>query len=466
MLSDPVGVARGYEQYFGLVEPPFGLNPNRRFLFESESHSAAVEQVTLAIRRREPLVVITGEIGTGKTLLCRTIQAAEPRTFVSITSNPRSSGCDFLRQVLHDFGLVSDQSLASDITEQDFVRTLQQFLSSLAALGAHAIIVIDEAQRLEPDALEQVRLLCSLEAEWQALLQVIMVGRLDLDARLEQPGLRQLAERVSRRHQLQPLKPYEIAPYIERRLSLAQREPGLTSGGQAADALIVARSRRVRFTPVALRTLPALTHGLPRAVNIICDRALNIAFRQNKRVVDAACVIAAARDLKVVVPFELHLRSRWRFHAAAVALLVAAGAGAIALHAYGGFTWATAAAREPAALQRDTAESPVEETPIVAPLPEAEGYLVAAASFGSASRAAEVASSLRLLDLPVFVREVEGSHAVVVGPFASREEAVEAQAQIARVHLTDSRIVSTAPTEGATVHPLRAVATTGEKGQQ
>ena len=94
-------------------------------------------------------MVITGEIGTGKTLLCRTIQAVEPRTFVSVISNPRLSARDLLRQVLHDFGLVSDQSQGSDdTTEQEFVRTLQQFLSSLASLGAHAVIVIDEAQRL------------------------------------------------------------------------------------------------------------------------------------------------------------------------------------------------------------------------------------------------------------------------------------------------------------------------------
>ena len=114
---------------------------------------------------------------------------------------------------------------------------------------------------------------------------------------------------------------------------------------------------------------------------------------------------------------------------------------------------------------RDAAGLRVEEAATVAPLPEAQSYLVAADSFRSASRAAEVASSLRLLDLPVFVRPVDGSHAVVVGPFASREEAVEAQAQIARVHLTNSRIVSTAPTDGAIVHPLRPVAMSGQRGQ-
>ena len=180
---------------------------------------------------------------------------------------------------------------------------------------------------------------------------------------------------------------------------------------------------------------------------------------------DAGCVLAAARNLKVVIPFELHLRSRWRLQAAAV-LVVLAGAGALALRASGAFAWTAVAPHAPALLQRENAESPVVDEPAtLAPLPEAESYSVAAASFRSEARAAQVASALRLLDLPVFIRPVESSHAVVVGPFASREEAVEAQAQIARVHLTNSRIVSTAPTQGAIVHPLRPVATTGQKGQ-
>ena len=117
-LSDPFGVARGYEQYFGLVESPFGLTPNRRFLFESESHLAAVEQVTLAIRRRERLLVITGDIGTGKTLLCRTIQAVEPRTFVSVISNPRLSAARSSAAGLPRFrpGVRQSQAAAPDDT--------------------------------------------------------------------------------------------------------------------------------------------------------------------------------------------------------------------------------------------------------------------------------------------------------------------------------------------------------------
>jgi general secretion pathway protein A len=462
-LSDPFGVARGYEQYFGLVETPFGLTPNRRFLFESESHAAAIAQVTLAIRRREALMVVTGDIGSGKTLLGQTIQPVEPRTFVSVISNPRVSAADLLRQVLDDFGLEPDAAADISDTNQPVSAQLQQrLLAGLAELGAHAVIVIDEAQRLTEDALEQVRLLCSLDADTQKSLQVILIGRLELAAMLERPELHELAARVVRGHQLQPLHPHEIAPYVEHRLSVAQGETAVVSS--APNSVDGAR-RRVRFTAVALRSLPALTQGVPRAVNIICDRALDRACAENKAVVDAGCVLAAARDLKVVIPFELHLRSRWRVELVA-AVVVIVGAGMFALRASGALPWTVATPHQAATLQHEPADAPVvEEATTVAPLPESESFSVAAATFRSENRAAAAASSLRLLDLPVFVRPVDGSHSVVVGPFASRQEALEAQAQVARVHLTNSRIISTAPTEGAFVHPPRPVATTGSKGQ-
>jgi general secretion pathway protein A len=467
-LSDPFGVARGYEQHFGLLESPFGLTPSRRFLFESESHRAAVEQITLAIRRREPLLVVTGAIGTGKTLLCRTIQAVEPRTFVSVISNPRLSGRDLLRLVLHDFDLIADQTGGVDEEpfEEDSDRILRQFLASLASLNARAVIVIDDAHRLAPDALEQVGALCSLDAGRQELLQVILVGRLELEVMLAQPALQPLAGRISRRHELQRLAPHEIAPYVEHRLAIGQGDSTVVNGARIAPLLAGERVRRALFTPVALRSLPALTRGLPRAINVICDQALDISWRQNKQVVDAGCVLAAARNLGVAVPFDVHLRSRWRYEVAA-ALFVVAGAGALALRATGLSAWPRAVPAESSTgINRETAPPPVAEAAaVVAPLPEAQSFSVTAASFRSETRAAEVVSSLRRLDLPVFVRQVDGSHAVVVGPFASREEAVEAQAQIARLHLTSSRIISTAPTQGAIVHPLRPVAMTGQEGQ-
>jgi general secretion pathway protein A len=470
--ADPFGVSRGYEQYFGLVESPFSLTPNTRFLFESESHSAALEQVTLALRRREALAVITGEVGTGKTMLCRIlVQDLEPRTFISVISNPLLTAEDLLKQLLHDFGLLSrDEARATSFTQHELVATLQRFIGSLVPLRAHAIILIDEAQHLQPEVLEQVRLLSNFESDNQKLLQIVLVGQLDLDTVLDRPELRQLRQRISRRHQLQPLKPYEVEQYVERRLWVAHGGLGLAKAGRAHELVSGDRFWRVRFTPSAMRVVAQLSHGLPRSINVICDRALECAYGANKKVIDAQCVLTAARQLKLEVPVGVWLRSsRWPAVAASVALVGMAGW--FALRA------GPSAAPDPvvptaAGVTIDAPSPPSvpvreEATPSTA-LQESASYSVAVAAFRSNGRADEVARSLKVLDLPAYVQtNAEGWHAVFVGPFASREEARGAQIQVERVHLTDSHIVTTAPSsEGSPAHGgVRAVATTGQKGQ-
>jgi len=480
--TDPFGVSRGYEQYFGLVESPFSLTPNPRFLFESESHSAAIEQVTLALRRREALVVITGEVGTGKTMLCRTLlQALEPRTFISVITNPLLTAEDLLRQVLEDFGMLSRESArTTEASQHELVKALQQFLASLVPLRAHAVILIDEAQHLQPEVLEQVRLLSNFETESQKLLQIVLVGQSDLDAVLERPELRQLAQRVSRRHQLQPLKRYEVAQYVERRLWVAHGGLALAKGGTAALAGTDG-FWRVRFTPSAMHALAEITHGLPRSINVICDRALEMAFAERKKVIEASSILGAARHLKLAIPVSLKLRSTLRWGAAAAAVLVA------------GAVWLALQSRQPTTplptavpsrvvapvptpvseaaptptvgtATADTAQLPADPVSPV-PLPEAEGFLVVAASFQSTESAKTFVARLHDRELPAFVRQTTGGlQAVMVGPFASRQEAAEAQHQMAAV-AQDSYIVSSAPTGGAATHTLRAVATAGNKGQ-
>jgi len=470
--SDPFGVSRGYEQYFGLVESPFSLTPNTRFLFESESHSAALEQVRMALRRREALAVITGEVGTGKTMLCRTIvQDLESRTFISVVSNPLLTAEDLLKQLLQDFGLMSvEEARTTTHTQHELVVTLQRFIGSLVPLRAHAIILIDEAQHLRPDVLEQVRLLSNFETDSQKLLQIVLVGQLDLDVVLDRPELRQLRQRISRRHQLEPLKPHEVEQYIERRLWVAHGGLGLAKAGRAQELVSGDRFWRVRFTPAAMRAVTQLSHGLPRSINVICDRALECAYGARKKVIDAQCILTAARQLKLAVPVTVWLRSsRWPAVAASVALLAAA--------AWFAFRPAPAVTRPPVvpAATSTPATSPPEPTPVVASDPplaaqalaEAPSYAVAVASFRSDARAAEVVRSLKVLDLPAYVQaSADGWHAVFVGPFASRDEARDAQTQVARVHLTESHIVATAPSsEGSPTQALRPVATTGQKGQ-
>lgn len=469
---DPFGVARGYEQYFGLVESPFSLTPNTRFLFESESHASAIEQLTIALRRREALTVITGEVGTGKTLLCRTIvRDLEPRTFISVISNPRLGGDDLLRQLLHDFDLLpKGEARAASLTQHEMVTTLQRFLVSLVALRAHAIILIDEAQHLQPEVLEQVRLLSNFETGAQQLLQIVLVGQLDLDGVLDRPELRQLRQRVSRRHQLMPLQPYEVEQYVERRLWVAHGGLGLAKAGRASELVSGERFWRVRFTSSAMRAVAQLSKGLPRSINVICDRALECAYNADKKVIDTRCILTAAKQLKLDIPAALWLHSgRWQAVAASLALLAAAGWFAlqpgVRVTAEPAAPPSTLAGTAPPVMP-PPAPTLSETADLAAPLPEADSFTVAVAAFRSDLRAGEVARSLKVLDLPAFVEaKADGWHAVVVGPFISRDEARAAQAQVARVHLTDTQIVSTTPSRDPSAPPsARPVATSGQKG--
>jgi general secretion pathway protein A len=323
--------------------------------------------------------------------------------------------------------------------------------------------------------LEQVRLLSNFETDSQKLLQIVLVGQLDLDLLLERPELRQLRQRISRRHQLEPLKPYEVEQYVERRLWVAHGGLGLAKIGRVSELAQGDRFWRVRFTRSAMRAVAELSRGLPRSINVICDRALECAFGSGKKVIDAHCVMTAARQLQLDVPVSVWLSSNaWPAVAASVAVLAVAG--------WFAFRPAPTTSPDPLvppvtlgtpsgpaglAPASDVSPEAVAAAVPAAPLAEAISYAVAVASFRTDGRADEVARSLKMLDLPAYVQtNAEGWHSVFVGPFASRDEARDAQSQVARVHLTDSHIVTTSPAlDGSPAHALQPVATTGEKGQ-
>jgi len=214
----------GYEQFFGLNDAPFSLAPNPRYLFESASHTAALQQLTYAIERREPLIVMTGEIGTGKTLLCRTVlERLDRKTFVSVINNPLLEADDLLKQMLQDFAVMSsDRAMATAASRHDMVHALEDFLSSLIVLDARAVVIIDEAQHIRPDVLEQIRLLSNIDAPGGTMLQIILVGQLDVEALLERYDLRQFRQRVSRRIRLEPLGEGELQSYIDHRLAVGR----------------------------------------------------------------------------------------------------------------------------------------------------------------------------------------------------------------------------------------------------
>ena len=293
----------GYEPFFGLREAPFGLAPDPRFLFASVSHSATLAQVTYALERREPLVVVTGEIGTGKTLLCRTVlQRLERKTFLSIITDPLLERDELLKQLLQDFGVIpKGRAAATAASRHDLAETLHTFLQSLVPIHAHAVVIIDEAQHLRPAVLEQIRLLSNASDDRGTLLQIILVGQTDLETLLARPELRQIQQRISRRLRLEPLTSGEVREYIEHRIALARAgRPSSTPGAAELSRALAEWSGPtgdVEFAPDAIDAILRFSSGLPRVINLLCDRSLEQAHVFRLHTIDGPLIHMAARAL-------------------------------------------------------------------------------------------------------------------------------------------------------------------------
>ncbi len=278
-----------YEEFFGFVEKPFSLTPDPKYLYKSESHANAFELLQYAIRRREGFVVVTGDIGTGKTTLCRALlEQIDRRTFTALVLNPFLSEEDLLKLILQDFGVVSREEVKAGrlagVSKQELIDTLYDFLLGLLPLQASAVLIIDEAQNLPLQVLEQLRILSNLETDKEKLLQMILVGQLNLQPLLRSPELKQLDQRVSIRYELKPLTRDEVAAYIAHRLHVA--------GAMSA----------VTFTPKAVQTVHQYSGGIPRLINLICDRSLLGAYsaRSNKVTPELVERAASTLDLQPV----------------------------------------------------------------------------------------------------------------------------------------------------------------------
>ncbi len=280
--------AVAYESYYGFAENPFSLTPDLKFLYRSESHSNAIELLQYAIERREGFVVITGDTGMGKTTLSRALlEKVDRRTFAALLLNPFATEEELLRAILQELGVVStgdEPRGARQPTKQEMVNTLHDFLRSLPSLGARAVLVIDEAQDLAPPILEQVRILSNFETDTEKLLQVFLIGQLNLVPLLRSPELRQLDQRVAIRYQLKPLSEEEVVGYVANRLAVA--------GG----------ARGVVFTPTALRVVHDYTGGNPRLVNMLCDRALAAGGSAQATPIEEDLVATAAEELDLRPP--------------------------------------------------------------------------------------------------------------------------------------------------------------------
>ena len=206
-----------YESFYGLREKPFSLTPDPRYFYRSQCHANALELVQHGGRSSRGLTVVTGTSGTGKTTTCRTIlESLDRKTFTSLVLNPYLSEEDLLRLILQDFGVISREEIRrgvlSGVRPVDLLRTLEEFLTSLTSLGARALLIVDEAQKLPVQVLDQVKRLTRLAEH--APLQVVLVGQLGLTDSLRTPDLRSLDERVTIRYRLRPLSVGETAEYV------------------------------------------------------------------------------------------------------------------------------------------------------------------------------------------------------------------------------------------------------------
>jgi general secretion pathway protein A len=292
-----------YEEHFGFAEKPFSLTPDPKYLYKSQSHASAFELLQYAVRRREGFIVITGDIGTGKTTLCRALlEAIDRKVFTALVLNPFLSEEDLLKLILQDFGVVSreqvKQGRLAGVSKQELIDSLYDFLLSLLPIRSSAVLIIDEAQNLPLPVLEQLRILSNLETDKEKLLQILLVGQVELKTQLRAPRLRQLDQRIAIRYELQPLTRDETARYIMHRL--------LVAGGSAS----------LTFMPKALDAIYRFSGGVPRLINLVCDRALLGAFAARTNRLTREIVLKAADTLDLRPARAA--RFGWLHHRAAV----------------------------------------------------------------------------------------------------------------------------------------------------
>ena len=264
-----------YTKFFGLSEKPFSITPDPRYLYMSRRHADALAHLIYGISESGGFIQLTGEVGTGKTTLIRSLLEQLPtKADIALILNPQLSTKEFLQVICEELGAPrpADDSLKARID------SLNAHLLKVHAQGRRVVLIVDEAQTLSPELLEQVRLLTNLETAKQKLLQIILIGQPELRDLLDQPHMRQLAQRVTGRYHLEPLRREETALYLRHRLKVA---------GSTSDI----------FSDAALRGLHRHSRGIPRLINVIADRALLAAYTRDRRRIDGRLVARAAAEV-------------------------------------------------------------------------------------------------------------------------------------------------------------------------
>src|SRR4051812_49336524 len=269
-----------YMRFFGLKQEPFSLAPDPRYLYMSKRHREALAHLLYGVGGGGGFVLLTGEIGAGKTTVCRCFLEQIPRRCnVAYIFNPKLTVTELLKSVCDEFGIPFEHQGPGTPTVKDYIDPLNEFLLKTHAVGQNNVLIIDEAQNLSADVLEQLRLLTNLETNERKLLQIILIGQPELRTMLAKPELEQLAQRVIARFHLDALSAPETDRYIRHRMEVAGLE------------------RPLPFEARAIRQIHQRSAGVPRRINLLCDRALLGAFASSRATVDRSTVQQAAREV-------------------------------------------------------------------------------------------------------------------------------------------------------------------------
>ncbi len=265
-----------YLDYYGLSEPPFELTPDPRFLFYSPKHREAFNHMLYGIRVRKGFVQITGEVGSGKTTICRAVLDQLDRSYATaLILNPALRADELVKAIAIEFGLH-----VTGLDRLEILDALNMFLLSQAEQGKDAVLIIDEAQDMSDELLEQVRLLSNLETDQRKLIQIVLLGQPELRHRLNSPRLQQLRQRITVRYHIRPLNLAEVRHYVQHRLAVA--------GAKG----------RPTFTKLGLWRMYQYSRGIPRLINAVCDKALLAGFINQTDLLGFRLINVAIRELE------------------------------------------------------------------------------------------------------------------------------------------------------------------------
>lgn len=264
-----------YCKFYNLKEKPFNVTSDPAFFFFSQKHKEALSHLSYGVNQRKGIIAITGEIGTGKTTICRFfMEQIGPEVKTAFILNPYFPEIQLLEAIMIDFGLKSNNK-----SQFSYVWELNRFLLNETERGNNVVLIIDESQNLTINQLEQVRLLSNLETKKNKLLQIVLVGQPELNRKLDLHELRQLQQRIAVRYHIAPLDKDEIADYIKHRLTIA---------GSA---------NRIKFSDSAFQAIADVTNGTPRLINILCDRALLAGFVEETDLINSDIINKSIEEL-------------------------------------------------------------------------------------------------------------------------------------------------------------------------